>query len=63
MTNIRRVNVYVDGSCFENRNVTSSTRAGWGFCVVEGDVGRGNGKGQIVEEMSGEVVTLSLIHI
>ena len=57
MTNIRRVNVYVDGSCFENRNVTSSTRAGWGFCVVEGDVGRGNGKGQIVEEMSGEVVT------
>ena len=53
----RRVSVYVDGSCFENRNVTASTRAGWGFCVVEGDLGIGNGKCRIIEEKRGEVVT------
>ena len=47
-----KVHIYVDGSCKENRNVTAETSAGWGVCVIEGDVGSGNGKG-----------SLSLIHI
>ena len=39
--------IYFDGSCGENRNVTSETPAGWGFCVVSGDngIGRGHGEG------------------
>ncbi|MDP7002230.1 MAG: hypothetical protein QF911_01470 [Candidatus Thalassarchaeaceae archaeon] len=57
MGNLRRLHIYVDGSCLENRNVDSSTKAGWGFCVIEGDSGVGNGKGDVVIEMSGEVVT------
>ena len=57
MSELRRLHIYVDGSCLENRNVTSSTRAGWGFCVIEGDSGTGNGKGDLLDEMNGEVVT------
>jgi len=49
--------IYVDGSCEENRNVTDSTPAGWGFCVVEGDSGLGRGSGDVVAERSGPVVT------
>ncbi len=33
----RKLHIYVDGSCSENRNVTATTEAGWGFCVIEGD--------------------------
>ena len=51
MGSIRPVHIYVDGSCGENRNVTSDTKAGWGYCVISEDTGSGNGKG------------LSLIHI
>ena len=31
--------------------------AGWGFCVVEGDTGLGKGRGEIVTEGSGPVIT------
>ena len=48
---------YVDGSCEENRNVTESTPAGWGFCVVDGDSGIGRGGGDVIAERSGPVVT------
>ena len=37
----------------ENRNVLTSTPAGWGFCVVLGDTGLGKGQGEIVTERSG----------
>jgi ribonuclease HI len=47
----------VDGSCKENRNVTSETPAGWGFCVIEGDNGLGRGHGDLIYEESGKVVT------
>ena len=53
----RKLHIYVDGSCSENRNVTATTEAGWGFCVIEGDSGTGNGKGVLFDEMYGEVVT------
>ncbi|HJM17948.1 MAG TPA: RNase H family protein [Candidatus Thalassarchaeaceae archaeon] len=52
-----RLHIYVDGSCLENRNVDSSTRAGWGFCVIEGDSGVGNGKGSLLFEKCGHVET------
>tara|TARA_B100002052_G_C15864023_1_gene591467 strand:- start:1245 stop:1784 length:540 start_codon:yes stop_codon:yes gene_type:complete len=54
-----KVHIYVDGSCKENRNVTSETSAGWGFCVIEGDGSSGNGKGDVLTELSGKVVTNS----
>ena len=37
MSDIRSVHIYVDGSCSENRNVSSETRAGWGLCVIVND--------------------------
>ena len=52
-----KISIYVDGSCEENRNVTASTPAGWGFCVVLGDTGLGKGQGEIVTERSGPVIT------
>tara|TARA_B100000586_G_scaffold175136_1_gene127955 strand:+ start:4685 stop:5224 length:540 start_codon:yes stop_codon:yes gene_type:complete len=57
MLQSRKLHIYVDGSCSENRNVTATTEAGWGFCVIEGDSGTGNGKGVLFDEMLGEVVT------
>ena len=53
----RALYIYVDGSCEENRNVTSKTPAGWGFCVISGDSGIGRGGGDVVFERSGSVVT------
>ena len=53
----RALYIYVDGSCEENRNVTSKTPAGWGFCVITGDSGIGKGGGDVVLERSGPVVT------
>ena len=52
-----KLHIYVDGSCLENRNVDSRTRAGWGFCVIEGDSGVGNGKGSLIYEKCGLVET------
>ena len=57
MSEIRSVHIYVDGSCSENRNVTSETRAGWGLCVIVDDGGSGNGKGYLFTELNGEVIT------
>ena len=57
MSDIRSVHIYVDGSCSENRNVSSETRAGWGLCVIVNDGGPGNGKGHLLTERSGEVIT------
>ena len=54
---VRALYIYVDGSCEENRNVTSKTTAGWGFCVISGDSGIGKGGGDVVFERSGPVVT------
>ena len=51
------LHIYVDGSCEENRNVTESTPAGGGFCVVDGDSGIGRGGGDVIAERSGPVVT------
>ena len=53
----RALYIYVDGSCEENRNVTSQTPAGWGFCVISGASGNGRGGGDVVLEKSGPVVT------
>ena len=52
-----KISIYVDGSCEENRNVSSETPAGWGFCVVIGDTGLGKGQGEIITEKSGPVIT------
>ena len=52
-----KISIYVDGSCEENRNVSSDTPAGWGFCVVIGDTGLGKGQGEIITEKSGPVIT------
>lgn len=52
-----KISIYVDGSCEENKNVTSETPAGWGFCVVIGDTGLGKGQGEITIEKSGKVIT------
>ena len=57
MTIPGKISIYVDGSCEENRNVSSDTPAGWGFCVVIGDTGLGKGQGEIVTEKSGPVIT------
>ena len=57
MSDIRSVHIYVDGSCSENRNVSSETRAGWGLCVIVNDGGPGNGKWHLLTELSGEVIT------
>ncbi|HJM13561.1 MAG TPA: RNase H family protein [Candidatus Thalassarchaeaceae archaeon] len=51
------LHIYVDGSCLDNQNVTPSTKAGWGYCVIEGDSGIGNGKGELVAESHGRVIT------
>ena len=51
------LHIYVDGSCEENQNVTASTPAGWGFCVVAGDSGIGRGGGYVIAERSVPVVT------
>ena len=57
MTIPDKISIYVDGSCEENRNVSSDTPAGWGFCVVIGDTGLGKGQGEIITEKSGPVIT------
>ena len=57
MSGLKNVNIYVDGSCEDNRNVNASTPAGWGFCVVVGDSGTGRGQGDLVAEKCGRVVT------
>lgn len=49
--------IYVDGSCLGNQNVDQQTPAGWGLVIVEGDNGLGKGKGEIIYEASGLVVT------
>ena len=54
-----RLTLYFDGSCQENRNVTAETPAGWGVVVVRGDSGLGKGDGEVVEELSGSVITSS----
>ena len=51
--------IYVDGSCLENMNVNKDTLAGWGMVVVKGDSRLGKGKGEIIFETSGLVVTNS----
>ncbi len=53
----KTLHIYVDGSCEENRNVTAATPAGWGFAVVRGDSGLGRGRGEIIHESSGPVIT------
>ena len=57
MSEVRSVHIYVDGSCSDNRNVTSETRAGWGLCVIVNDGGSGSGKGHLLTELNGEVIT------
>tara|TARA_B100001250_G_C19768206_1_gene775812 strand:+ start:394 stop:933 length:540 start_codon:yes stop_codon:yes gene_type:complete len=59
MSEIRNVQIYVDGSCRENKNVTSETRAGWGLCVVDNGGASVNGRGNLLTELSGDVVTNS----
>ncbi|MBR79424.1 MAG: hypothetical protein CMA88_01380 [Euryarchaeota archaeon] len=54
---LHALHIYVDGSCEDNQNVTASTKAGWGFCVIEKDSGTGNGKGDLVSESNGPVIT------
>ena len=54
-----RLTLYFDGSCQENRNVTAETPAGWGVVIVQGDFGASKGDGEIVEELSGSVITSS----
>jgi ribonuclease HI len=52
-----RISLYFDGSCQDNRNVTKDTLAGWGVVIVKGDSGLDRGDGEIIEEMSGRVLT------
>jgi ribonuclease HI len=54
--------LYFDGSCQENRNVTADTPTGWGVVIVQGDSGLGKGDGDIIEEISGSVITDSNLH-
>ena len=54
-----RLTLYFDGSCQENRNVTAETSAGWGVVIVRGDFGASKGGGEIIEELSGSVITSS----
>ena len=49
--------LYVDGSCEGNQNVDATTPAAWGLVVVEGDNCLGKGSGDVVVELSGQVVT------
>lgn len=42
-----------------NVNVDKNTEAGWGFLVVKGDVPLGKGKGEIIHESFGLVITNS----
>ncbi len=56
-TVLQTLHIYVDGSCEDNQNVTAFTKAGWGFCVIERDTGTGNGKGNLVSESNGPVIT------
>ena len=49
--------IYVDGSCLENMNVSKNTLAAWGMVVVKGDSQLGKGKGEIIFENSGLVIT------
>ncbi|MAK04851.1 MAG: hypothetical protein CMA03_03060 [Euryarchaeota archaeon] len=51
--------LYVDGSCLDNVNVDKNTEAGWGFLVVKGDLPLGKGKGEIIHEENGLVITNS----
>ena len=51
------LHLYVDGSCGDNRNVGSETIAGWGVCIVRGDSGTGRGQGEVIQEISGRVMT------
>jgi len=57
MNDFELIHIYVDGSCLDNQNVTNLTSAGWGFCVIEGDSGVGSGKGELVYELNGKVIT------
>ena len=57
MNDVNILHIYVDGSCLDNKNVTDKTRAGWGFCVIERDTGLGRGKGELIHESNGEVIT------
>ena len=54
---LERLALYFDGSCQDNRNVTVDTPAGWGVVVVQGDSGLGRGDGEIIDEISGLVIT------
>ena len=54
-----RLTLYFDGSCQENRNVTAETPAGWGVVIVRGDFRASKGDGEIIEELSGSVITSS----
>ena len=49
--------LYVDGSCLKNMNVTKDTLAGWGIVVIKGESHLGKGKGEIIFEKSGLVIT------
>ena len=60
-SNAAEYTIYVDGSCQDNKNVTSETPAGWGVVVVEGDTQRGSGTGAVITELSGPVITKSTI--
>lgn len=51
------ISLYVDGSCLENQNISKDSPAAWGLVVVKGDNGLGKGTGEIIEEISGTVVT------
>ena len=51
------ISLYVDGSCLVNQNVNQDTPAAWGLVIVKGDNGLGKGTGEIIEEISGLVVT------
>ena len=54
---LERLVLYFDGSCQDNRNVTADTPAGWGVVIVQGDTGLGRGDGEIIDELSGLVIT------
>ncbi len=59
MTESLPLYIYVDGSSARTGEdlATSDTSAGWGFCVVSGDSGVGQGGGEVIFERSGSVVT------
>lgn len=49
--------IYVDGSCQHNQHVTAETPAGWGVVIVTGDHGTGSAEGEVLAELSGQVIT------